>query len=660
MFSRLFWSLAPSVRLNFGGAICSIAVITSFISPAAAAGQTTDPFRNNNNNLPSGSPLNGAVDPQSGSSAESRTVRPSPQSDQYEAVNINGRNRNADNQRGDQADFDRDENDQYFSRPIVNPRLKPITQSEFERYVQSRTGIRLPRFGADLLLPENRDYAVPATATVPASYVLNVGDVVKISLTGSIDGSFDATVNTDGKIFLPKVGSIALAGVRYGDLKDVVSRAIGTQYRGYDVTVAINRLRGLRVYVTGFANNPGAYSVNSLSTLVNAVLAAGGPSSGGSLRSVKLFRNGRLVTDFDLYDLLLNGNRSKDATLQNEDVLFIPPLGNQVAVTGSVNNEAIYEMKPGETLDRLLAYAGGVSVLADPTRLMLYRADHPENESGQEISRATEATIAVMGGDIVQVLTTGSLQRPIDRQTVVVRIEGEVRNPGNYIVPPNTPLGRVVELAGGFTPQAYLYGTKLERVSVKSQQRESYQEAIKQLEISLSSTALTSTRLDTANREAELASARAVLDRLRGAEPDGRLVLDVNPAATELPADLIMETNDRITIPPRPVTVGVFGAVYRPASFILNSAKNLRVRDYVERAGGALRSADRGGIFLVRVSGDVISSRRGAMRTAVLPGDVVFVPVKTESNSLLAKLRDITQIIFQLGIGAATFVAVTR
>jgi protein involved in polysaccharide export with SLBB domain len=511
-----------------------------------------------------------------------------------------------------------------------------------------------------LLLPGNRDYAVPATTTIPASYQLNVGDVVAISLNGSIDGSVEVEVNTDGKIFLPKVGPVSVIGVRYADLKQVISRAIGTQYRGYSVTVGISSLRGVRVYVTGFANNPGAYTVNRLSTLLNATLAAGGPSSGGSLRSVKLYRRGQEVADFDLYDLLLRGDRGGDAILQNEDVLFIPPLGEQIAITGSVNVEAVFEIKSGETIASAIAHAGGTNVLADVTRAMLYRAGNLEKMSGQEISLADQALFAVKGGDIIQLLTIGSLRRPIGLQTVVVRIEGEVNKPGNYIVPPNTDMAQIVELAGGYTRQAFVYGTKVERVSIKTQQQESYKEAIKQLEFNLLSAPLTSGRLDNSNRDIELSSARALLDQMRQAEPDGRLVLDVDPLATTLPGGLIMETNDRISIPPRPATIGVYGAVYRPASFALNPDKRVKVRDYIDRAGGELRAADRSGIFVVRASGDVISKRRGALDALVLPGDVVFVPVKSQSTSLLAKIREVSQVIFQLGVGVAAFVTLAR
>jgi protein involved in polysaccharide export with SLBB domain len=546
-----------------------------------------------------------------------------------------------------------------------SPRLKPPPPpNEFEQFVASAIGKSLPRFGAGLLLPANRDYATPATATVPPGYVLNVGDIVAISMTGSIEGSVDKEIDTNGKIFLPRVGSIQLAGVRYGDLKQVISNAVGTQYRGYTVNVGIRQLRGVRVYVTGFANNPGAYTVNSLSTMSNAVLAAGGPAAGGSFRSVKLYRNNELVSDFDLYQFILGGDKSADAVLQNEDVLVIPPVGQEVAISGSVNAEAIYEAKAGETLEKLLSYAGGLNNLADRSRLMLYRLSNFDSVGVKEISRVDAASMPAESGDIVQILSEGTLFRSVSKQSVLVRIEGEVNAPGSYYVPANTRLSAVVDKAGGLSNRAFVFGTRFERSSVRRQQRESFNEAIQQLEISLAAAPLTADQSDQSvgagERAAQVAGARAVLDRLRDAQPDGRVVLDLSPGASTLPGDMVLENNDRIVVPPRPTTVGVFGAVYRPASFSLDGARPLRVGDYLDRAGGPLRAADKKGIFVVRANGAVLSQRNGALKAYVLPGDVIFVPVKTQANSTWAKIKDITTTLFQLGLGAATLIAVTR
>ena len=546
---------------------------------------------------------------------------------------------------------------------LESTRLKaPAKPNEFEAYVERVLGRKLPRFGSKLLLPSNRDFATPATATVPPDYILNVGDVVSIARAGSIEGSVEREIDTNGRIFLPRVGAVQLAGIRYADLHDRVSAAIGRQYRGFVVNVGISRLRGIRVYVTGFANNPGAFTVSSLSTLANAVFQAGGPSSGGSFRSVKLYRRGTEVADFDLYQLLRAGNRIDDAVLQNEDVLFIPPVGEQVAVIGSVNEEAIYEIRAGETLETTLALAGGTNTLGDNGRVILYRTMDTSRIGPQEVPRSAMATSEARGGDILQILSRGSLVQPIDRQSVLVRVDGEVNRPGNYYVAPGTPLDTVMQMAGGLTPRAYAFGTKLTRQSVRIQQTESFNDAIRQLELSLASAPVTgSTPQDTARQELELRSARQFLEQLRQAEPDGRVVMAIAPSATALPSNVVLENNDAINVPAMPSTVGVFGAVYRPASFLLDPAQRpKRVKDYLAMAGGPLRAADKGAVFVVRANGEVVARSRGALGTVVLPGDLVFVPVKTRSSEFWAKLRDISTTFFQIGAGAAGIAAISR
>ncbi len=542
--------------------------------------------------------------------------------------------------------------DNVLSRNLqLRPPPKP---GEFESYVNQVADHPVPRYGAELLLPSSRDFAAPATATVPPEYRLNVGDKVILYLTGSVGGTVEREIDTNGNIFLPSVGSIRLAGVMYRDLRKVVINAIGLEYRYFDVSVAVKSLRGIRVYVTGFANNPGAFTVSSLSTLVNAVFQAGGPAAGGSFRSVKLYRNGKEISNFDLYSLLRGGDRIGDEVLQNEDVLFIPPAGEQVAVLGSVQHEAIYELKPGETLADAVRLAGGPNAIADPDRIILYRTRDGSARPGPiEVPQGEALKFAAVGGDILQILSRGSLIQPVARQSVLVRVEGEVNRPGNYYVAPNTPLATVMEMAGGVTDRGYVYGTRLVRQSVREQQRVSYAEALDQMEFALASAPLSvGSSVSEGRIAAEMKSAREVLDLLRKREPDGRVVLSMAPNSPSLPTDLLLEGNDHLIVPPRPSTVGVFGAVYRPGSFLIEGAP-LTLKQYIERAGGEHRSADRSRVFVVRANGDVITRKSGVLSKPAVPGDVVFVPMRSTRSDIWQRIRDITSVIFQLGVTAA-------
>jgi polysaccharide export outer membrane protein len=536
---------------------------------------------------------------------------------------------------------------------VNNRALKPPKPGEFEDYVAHLIGRRLPRYGQDLVLPSQRDFAMPATASIPPDYLLNVGDTVSIAFTGSLSGSLEREIDNTGRIFLPDIGSVSLAGVPFGDLKERITRAVGSKYRNFTVSVSVKQLRGIRVYVTGFANNPGAFTVSSLSTLANAVFQAGGPSAGGSFRSVKLYRGGHEVADFDLYRLLRHGNRDGDVILQNEDVLFIPPAGEQVAVIGSVQQEAIYETLPGESLEAALQIAGGPNVLGDPNRLVVYDMRGPQIAGPRIVARSEARQTAIMAGDILQVLSKGSLQQPVDGQSVVVRIEGEVSHPGNYYLPPGTPISVVVEAAGGLTGRAYPYGAKLERQSVREQQKESYQEALRQVEFMLASAPLiTDSSVTSEQRTAQASGARAILEQLKQLEPDGRVVMLLPPTATALPGSVLLENNDRILVPPRPTTVGVFGAVYRQGSFLIDGAP-MHVRDYVDRAGGTQRAADKSNIFVVRANGEVLTQKKGALNAPALPGDVVFVPVKVATTNWWARFQSITNVVFDFALTAA-------
>lgn len=526
-------------------------------------------------------------------------------------------------------------------RPIRRP---PPPPNEFEQMVSKMVGKPLRRLGAELLVPGARDYTAPPTTTVPLDYRINPGDELLLGLTGSVQASnLRLKVDSEGRVFVPRVGAINVAGVRYGDVQEIIARAVSRQYRNFRVAVSIGELHGITVYVTGFAAQPGSYTVSSLSTLVNAVLAAGGPSAGGSFRSIQVRRDGRLISDFDLYNLLLKGDKSADVVLQNGDVIYIAPAGAQVAVIGSVNVEAIYESLASETLYDMLLYAGGVNTVADDSRLLVLNAVRPNG--WQELSPAAVRDRRAERGEIVRVLSAIGIAQPMYRQPALVTVSGEVARPGRYYVQPGTPLSAVIERAGGLTPQAYAFGTVFTREAVRETQGESYDRALRDLELTLTTQPLVTVRETQIAQPARLEAVRSVVRQLEERKPDGRLVLNLAPASRDLPGAMIVENNDTIYVPPQPVTVGVFGAVPSPASFQYQS--NMRIRDYLRQAGGFQKFAEKSGVFVVRANGSLIANGRGVssgnvLNAKALPGDLIFVPVDSDRGEFWARLRDIS------------------
>ena len=251
---------------------------------------------------------------------------------------------------------------------------QPQAPSQFQRFVQESTGKLLPIFGANLF-DNPLSYASDTAAPAPGEYLLGTGDEVRITISGTFDFAGSQTVDRNGQISLPKIGTLNLAGVQVKDLETVVRKQVATVFTNVTVNASLGRLRGVTVYVVGQARQPGTYSLTSLSTLVNAVFASGGPNPNGSLRHIALKRGGKTITTLDLYDFMAKGDKSRDALLQPGDVITIPPAGPRVALTGATDHGAIYELRDGTTVQDLLAIGGGVPAMASQQKALIERID---------------------------------------------------------------------------------------------------------------------------------------------------------------------------------------------------------------------------------------------------------------------------------------------
>lgn len=278
-------------------------------------------------------------------------------------------------------------------------------RNEFQDFIQLTTGKKVPIFGQALFENPSNTFAPVEDIPVPPDYVMGPGDELLVRAWGQIEIDYRAQVDRNGTISIPRIGSIPVAGVRYQDLTQHLRAAISKTFRNFELVVTMGQLRAVRVFVVGNARRPGTYTVSSLSTLINAIFAAGGPSTRGSMRSIQLKRGNQVITDLDLYDLLINGDKSKDASLQPGDVIYFAPVGSLVAVMGSVNNEAIFEPKGSTTLEQLLRYAGGLSTLAQARRITVERIVERSRRAVEQVDLdASASQRPVMNGDVVTVL----------------------------------------------------------------------------------------------------------------------------------------------------------------------------------------------------------------------------------------------------------------
>ncbi len=521
------------------------------------------------------------------------------------------------------------------------------------------------RLGADLILDESLSSASFADGPreAPADYLIGIGDELQITLWGSVEADLRLTVDRAGRVTIPRVGPIMVAGVRYGDLNDVVRSRVAQVFKNFQVSATLGKLRSIRIYVTGFVAKPGSYTVSSLATLVSGLIRAGGPSGAGSFRNIELRRNGQLAAQFDAYDFLLKGDKAADRPLQPEDVIHVGPIGPQVAILGSVNKATIGELRPTETVEDALAFAGGFSAVADRTRVVVERLSERNDRRMVELALPQQLKASVGNGDVLRVFSSVNAELPLYKQYKRVQVEGEVARPGEYVLPPNATLLDAIDAAGGLTPQAYIFGTDFSRESVRRSQQENYDRALRDLETEFTrntSTQRTASADEAQAQAAKAASTSRLVDRLRAVRPTGRIVLQLEPNATTLPP-LTVESGDRLLIPSRPNTVGVFGSVFNGGSYLLND--NASVDEVLKLAGGPTRGADTGSIFVLRANGSVISARQSSSgwlgfgsnltNLAALPGDTVFVPEELNKTTFIQEAKDWTQILYQFGLGAA-------
>ncbi len=190
----------------------------------------------------------------------------------------------------------------------------------------------LKQFGYSFFYQPPASFLPVQAVPVGPDYIIGPGDSIKIIVWGSVQGEYNLTVNRSGQIDIPKVGVVHVSGLTYRQLREVIDREFARQYTNFQMNVTLDNLRTIQVFVVGQARFPGSYAVSSLSTLVSALFAAGGPSKSGSMRNIQVRRGGKVITHFDMYDFLLRGDKSKDIRLQSEDVIFIPPIGPLAAI----------------------------------------------------------------------------------------------------------------------------------------------------------------------------------------------------------------------------------------------------------------------------------------------------------------------------------------
>jgi protein involved in polysaccharide export with SLBB domain len=609
----------------------------------------------------------------------------------------------------------------------------------------------LPRFGYSFFRNPPTTFAPVNNVPVGPDYVVAPGDTIRIDFWGLDEGHYTVPVDRNGSLALPRAGVIGVAGLTFERVQQAIENAYAMYYTNFEINVTMGNLRSITVYVVGHANSPGAYSLSSMSTIMNALLASGGPDLSGSLRNIQLKRNDRVVSTFDAYDLLMHGSKARDLRLMDGDVIFIPPVGPIVGITGDIKKPAYYELKERIRIADLVEMAGGFTnryfkgrIQVDRTMGNQYRTSFESDLQGFKTDY--KKNIPLENGDLVkiysvtiqesQVYLSGAVPSPgkfaitegktrvsdvikraggllymaseqgeltrvnvtqsgpqtqryrfnikdalrgdrgdnlllqvndyITVRTVpewnlyrTVRIQGEVKYPGVYTIQKGERLSNLLEMAGGYTDNAFLDGATFTRTSVKQKQQQRINQMIDRLEkqlygASVSATGTALTESDARMTQMETEQRQIFLNRLKETQSTGRIVVKIpeNPRLLKgTPYDLELEQGDTLNIPGKPQTIQVVGAVYNPMAFVFRPDQPFTY--YVDQAGGYGFNADRKRVYIIKADGTASRAWVNKNPVTIEDGDSIVVPDKINVKANLRDTRDIVDIVYKVAVGAA-------
>lgn len=352
--------------------------------------------------------------------------------------------RNQRRQYNDDRERDADYNDalRYFA--------EDSTDLWQRRYYREQEDASSRIFGHNIFRQENLTFEPEMNIAVPADYRLGPGDQVFVDIYGASQKNFEATVSPEGVIDLKGYGPVSVSGLTVSQATARLRSTIGQHYQSSQIRLTVGQTRTISVSVMGDVKDPGTYTLSAFATVFHALYMAGGVTEIGTLRNIKVIRNGRVISTVDVYDYLLNGNLNGNVRLHSEDVIQVGAYENLVRVDGRVKRPMFYEMKAGESVATLLKYAGGLAGDAYPDNISLVRKQGGER-AVFSITPAERNTFRVLDGDSLYV------DSALNRYRNAVELKGEVRRPGMFQVDGEvTTLRRLIDRAGGLTENAFL------------------------------------------------------------------------------------------------------------------------------------------------------------------------------------------------------------
>jgi protein involved in polysaccharide export with SLBB domain len=414
-------------------------------------------------------------------------------------------------------------------------------------------------------------------------------------------------------------------------------------------------MRSINVYVVGAAYKPGTYTVSSMASLTNIVFASGGPNREGSLRNILVKRKGVTLSEYDFYDLILNGDTSKDIRLQEGDTIFYPLIRNTIKIEGSVQRPGFYEFKQGDTVSSIFKYSGLKNRSKVKVELSRYDASQDKRMVSvyENLSDPNLQEMLIVDDDSISIIASKNVTPS------TVRLGGEFLYPGIYDISSGETILGIIQKAGGMTEEAYPEASIFTRAMVRQQQKDSFIKNADNLERSLLDSVSTGSTIDGESYAAMI----QFINRLREVEPTGRQVVSVD--SYTLRADpkynFALQDGDVLIVPKRSPSVSVVGEVLNTTTHIYD--EDLSIDDYIQLSGGTTQGADLSKIFVILPNGQaaLYKSRlfQNDVSSKLLPGSTIVVSRNPDPFDWLQLTSIITPILSDLAVSAAAIAAIS-
>ena len=508
---------------------------------------------------------------------------------------------------------------------------------------------RLERFGSNFFRTVYSSFMPVNAPNIGADYILDVGDSLLVLLTGKVSSSESILIQRDGSISIEGIGKIYVAGKSLGDAEKFIASFVETASFGTNAFISLDQMRDVQVLLLGGVNRPGIYTINGGASLLSAIDVAGGISENGTYRSIELRRNNETIKRFDLYDIFVYGNYEPLHTLRSGDIIFVNPVRFQVPVSGGVNFPAIFEPKSGETIKDLIKYAGGFSADFSGYKEVILKRTTPNAQDIKSISLDTLDKIVLLPRDVIKIPSYKNLFEPIKK----VSITGMVNRPGEYFVEDNEKISDLIERAGGYKKNAYIYGAALFREEAFLKE-----DLYAQLNYSDTVNYIVSNIGKSTGGNIGQGSLNLLVEELRSRQPNGRIVADfnLNELRAQPSKDIALFNNDKIIIPEMQKVIYMFGAFKNPSNYTYDA--NLSIKSYIEAAGGLNKSAYKE-IIVIDPDGNTQVYNRSlfslSQNVDLYPGSIIYAPRDVGKLSGLSYAATISPVLSSLALTLASF-----